>query len=116
MSTPKFDPTAPRLRLFPGARQWDTSNPWLYLGTISGVKRAKLRRGCLIAPLDADPMAFSWPVSGLEVTVIGDATKRAESERLTQALIRDGAKLVACVLSPGPEVIYRYSNDVVENA
>lgn len=111
MSTPVYNPTAPRLRPFPGARSWDTSNPWIYLGTIAGVQKARSRRGSIVAPLDADPMSFSWPARGLSITVIGDDAKSYESLRVVQALIRDGASLVACVLAPSGTTHFRYSNE-----
>jgi hypothetical protein len=111
MASPAYNPTAPRLRPFPGARAWDTSNPWLFLGTIAGAKRARARRGSLVCPLDADPMSFSWPAAGLSIMVVGDDQKIQESMRLTRALLRDGARLVACVLAPSGRSYLRYSND-----
>lgn len=111
MTAPVYNPTAPRLRPFPGARAWDRSNPWVYLGTLAGTKLARARRGALVAPLDADPMSFTWPAHGLEITLIGDDTKRELSLRVARALLRDGAKLVACVLPASCETLFRYSHD-----
>ncbi len=97
-----YNATGARLRPFPGARGWDTTNPWIYMGSIAGVKRARQRRGCLICPNDIDPLAFEWPVSGIYgVLVLTDADKRDRAARLLQALIRDGAEMVACVSEDG---------------
>jgi len=110
----KYDPTAPRLRAFPGARAWDTTNPWIYMGSLVGLRKAQKRRGALVCPLDSDPLSWSWPAQGLAVMVIGDEDKPEPAERLTRALLRDGARLVACVLAPKGETYYRYSNEGVE--
>lgn len=101
-----YNPTAPRLRPFPGARAWDTSNPWIYVGTMAGAKKARLRRGALVSPLDADPLSFTWPAGGLSITVIGDDAREKETMRLVQALIRDGAKLVVKILAPSGATSY----------
>lgn len=100
MTSPHYDPTAPRLRPFPGARAWDTTNPWVYLGTMQGVKKARAKRGSLVAPIDADPLAFTWPSRGLQITVIGDDAKDQEGMRVVRALMRDGAALVVYIRSP----------------
>lgn len=101
MNAPVYNPTAPRLRPFPGARAWNTTNPWVYVGTIAGVQKARSKPGSLVCPLDADPLSFTWPARGLQVTVVGEEAKWSETIRLAQALIRDGAQLVACVSREG---------------
>ena len=97
----RYDPTAPRLRPFPGGRSLDHANPYIYLGSIKGVRKARARRGSLVCPLDMDPLAFQWPVVGLQVLVVTDADKTPMAVRLAQALIRDGARLVVCVADDG---------------
>lgn len=92
----KFDPTAPLLRQFPGTLGMDRSNTWIYIGSIQGVRKARLRKGSLICPLDIDPLAYQWPVKGLGITVITDDDKHDKAVRLAQALIRDGASMVHC--------------------
>jgi hypothetical protein len=113
-TAPTYNPTAPRLRPFPGARSWDRSNPWVFLGTLSNRERIQSRKGALVAPLDADPMSFAWPAEGLEIFLIGDPKKAAETERVAAALLRDGAKLVAYCLQADGIIFYRYSNTNVE--
>jgi hypothetical protein len=113
-TAPTFNPTAPRLRPFPGARSWDVSNPWVFLGTLANKDRIRSRKGALVAPLDADPMSFSWPAAGLSIFLVGDEKKRDETERVAQALLRDGARLVAYVLAADGIVFYRYSSSNVE--
>jgi hypothetical protein len=89
------------MRAFPGARSWNRANPWIYMGSINGVKKAALKHGSIICPLDADPLSFTWPAAGLSITVVADEKHQKEAVRLAQALIRDGAALVACVSREG---------------
>lgn len=107
MNQPVYDPGRPRLRAFPGGRSLDRSNPIIYLGTIAGVKKARKRKGSLICPLDADPLAFEWPVAGLSVCVIADDGKEAEAKRLALALMRDKAELTVVVFGPSGNSLYR---------
>lgn len=109
---PKYDPTAARLRPFPGGRSLDRSNPWIYVASVQGTRKAKARRGALICPTDVDPMAFRWPVDGLGVMVVTDDDKTDQARRLARALIRDGANLVACV-APNWNSYYR-QHEVIE--
>ena len=111
---PKFDPTAARLRPFPGGRGLDRSNPFIYIGGVRGVKLARARRGSLICPLDIDPMAFTWPAEGLAVVLVTDDDKIEKAARLTRALLRDGARLVVCIAAQSGETQFRYSNEGVD--
>lgn len=109
--TTTFDPTAPQLRPFPGARSWLVSNPWIYIGSIAGVKKAKRKAGCLICPLDADPLVWRWPAEGLEITVITDDDKVKPAMRLVQALIRDKAQRVVCIAAPSGHATYHAQHE-----
>lgn len=109
-----FNPTAPRLRDFPGGRALDRSNPVIYMGSIAGVKKCRARRGAIVCPLDIDPLAFRWPVEGLSVAVIGDDGREDAAERLNLALIRDRAKLVVLVFAPSGNTLYRTTENDTE--
>jgi hypothetical protein len=71
------------------------------MGSLAGVRKAAMRSGSIICPLDADPLSFTWPANGLSVTVVTDEKWWKEGVRLAQALIRDGAALVACCSREG---------------
>lgn len=62
-------------------------------GTIRLIRRW-LKSGALIAPLDLDPGALTWPVAGKSVVVITTGAPEEFSLRLVQALIADKAELV----------------------
>lgn len=115
MNAPVYNPTAPRLRPFPGARGWNTRNPWIYVGTIAGSQKARVKPGSLIAPLDADPLSFTWPARDLQVTLIGEDAKDKEGMRVVQALIRDGAALVVYIRAPSGHASY-HKQQPTENA
>lgn len=108
---PRFNATAPQqLRAFPGARGWDLSNAWCFIGSIAMVRRSRERKGSLICPLDIDPMAFAWPVDGIHgVLVRCDEERREKALRLVQAFLRDGAQMV-CVLSSDAHTTYHYAD------
>lgn len=89
-------------RPIPGGGGLDRENPFIYVGDLPGVRKARARAGSLIAPIDADPELFRWPVEGLSVTVVGEPEMRVFCARLASVLIRDGAELVACVSEDGP--------------
>ncbi len=54
----------------------------------------------LALPLDSDPADFRWPVKGRNVATVGVAP-RPVLLRLAQALLRDGAEVVAGLLESG---------------
>lgn len=84
-------------RPVPGAASFDQSNPFIYLGTIAGVKKARARTGALVAPLDADPELFAWPVQGLWVLLVSEPDCKELAARLAGILLREGAERVIVV-------------------
>ncbi len=54
----------------------------------------------LALPFDSDPADFRWPVKGRNVATVGIAP-RPVLLRLAQALLRDGAEVVAGLLESG---------------
>ena len=89
-------------RPIPGSATADRENLFVYVGDLHGVRKHRARQGSLLAPLDADPELFRWPVEGLSVTVVAPPDLRVLAARLASVLIRDGAPLVACVSEEGP--------------
>jgi hypothetical protein len=100
--TTKPPPLRFNRRPVPGATAFDKTNPFIYLGSAAGVKKARARPGSLIAPIDIDPELLKWPVQGLSVLLVADEEQRISAARLAGILIRDGATLVACVSDAGP--------------
>ncbi len=100
---PRYNATGSTLlRPFPGGRGMDRSNPWIFMGSIGGMKKARARRGAIVCPLDVDPFAFEWPVRGLYgVLVRADEQRREKAIRLVQALLRDGAEMICVLLDEG---------------
>lgn len=89
---------APRYRRpAPGSQGFDRTNPWIFVGTRGGQQRHRARPGSLLAPLDADPATFRWPVEDAFVTVIADGTTKQACMPLITALLRDGACLVLAI-------------------
>lgn len=82
-------------RPVPGSVKFDRSNPFVFVGDMLGTKLHRRRPGSLLAPLDADPELWRWPVDGLEVTLVSDVTSRSFANRVVTMLMRDGARLVA---------------------
>jgi hypothetical protein len=107
---PRYDATAAqRLRPFPGARGWDRTNAWIFMGSIGGARKSRERKGSIICPLDIDPFAFRWPVSGLYgVLVRTDDERKEKAIRLVQAFLRDGAEMV-CVLTDDAKTSFHYA-------
>jgi hypothetical protein len=98
-------------RPVPGYLAFNRENPWIFLGTRFGVKAAKSKPGCLVAPLDLDPGSVEWPVRDLDVVlVISQDDKVQESALLARALINDGAKVVVCVGERG--ILSRHQKEV----
>lgn len=82
-------------RPVPGSQGWDRGSGWIVLGTRRGVKWAKSKPGCLIAPLDLDPASVTWPMNGAgAVIVIAQNDRAQEAARLAGCLLRDGAGVV----------------------
>lgn len=96
-------------RAVPGSAAFDASNPFIYLGTRAGTKKALARAGALIAPIDADPETLRWPVAGLYVLLVTDADdeRKRQASTLAGVLIRDGANLVSVVCPDGPVSFHR---------
>ena len=94
-------------RQIPGSGAFDRSNPFIYVGDITGARKARSRPGSLLAPIDADPELFKWPVEGLSVLVVATEQMRTFAARLAGVLIKDGAELVACVSEDGPLSFHR---------
>jgi hypothetical protein len=107
----RFNATgAQHLRPFPGARSWDRSNAWIFMGSIGGARRSRERKGSIICPLDVDPFAFKWPVEGLYgVLVRTDEERKPKALRLVQAFLRDGAEMV-CVLTDDAQASFHYAD------
>lgn len=89
-------------RPIPGTAVADRDNLFIYVGDLDGVRKHKSRPGSLLAPIDADPELFRWPVDGASVTVVASQQMRVFAARLASVLIRDGAQLVACLSESGP--------------
>jgi hypothetical protein len=101
-------------RPIPGAGAFDHGNPHIYLGTAAGVKKHRKRPGSLLAPIDADPELFKWPVSGESVTLVIDDDQRERGRRLASVLVRDGAELVCCVSEAGLVSIHKKASGLQE--
>jgi hypothetical protein len=99
---PRFD-----RRPIPGTALFDRSNPFIYVGNANGMRKHRARPGSLVAPIDADPELFKWPVQGLSVLVVADEELKVFAARLAGVLVRDGADLVACVSETGPLSYHR---------
>jgi hypothetical protein len=96
-------------RPLPGASQFDRANPWCFVGTRAGIMRSRNRRGALVAPVDADPQTFEWPVKGLSVFVVNDAGPEQAGNKIGEAMIRDGAELVVVSTMKGDQLVaHRY--------
>lgn len=89
-------------RPIPGTAVFDRENPYIYVGDVGGMRKHRARPGSLVAPIDADPELFRWPVDGSHVTVVASEDMAVFAARLASVLIRDGAQLVACVSEAGP--------------
>lgn len=84
-------------RAVPGSSSFDASNPVIYLGTVSGARKARARDGSLVAPLDIDFELLEWPVRGLDVLLVSEPDHTVDSSRLAGVLVRDGARSVIVV-------------------
>lgn len=94
-------------RPVPGAASFDRENGFVYVGSKDGVRKARARRGALLAPIDVDPELLRWPVSGVPVLVVTDDDLATFAARLAGVLVRDGATMVAVVSESGPLSFHR---------
>lgn len=105
-------------RAMPGSASFNRRNPWIFVGTLNGVRRARGKPGSLVAPLDLDPASVIWPVTDLEVVVvITTDAQRQFAARLGGCLVRDGARVALVLGSDSGRLLSRHVNiEEVENA
>lgn len=96
----------------PGYRQFDRTDPRIWVGTREGVRRHrnwKRGRAGLIAPLDLDPASVRWPVHDLEVVVVYVNDDQAQfAARLAGCLVRDGAGVVLVLGTDSGRILSRH--------
>jgi hypothetical protein len=96
---------APRYRRpAPGSQGFNRADPWIFIGTRAGLDRSRAKRGSLVAPLDADPATFRWPVEDLAVMLIADGASKDQAMPLIAALLRDGASLIVAIGPSGDKL------------
>lgn len=96
---------ARHLRPLPGSQRFDTSNPLVLVGTRFGIVRSRARPGALVAPVDADPRTFKWPVQDLHVMVINDGGPEQVGFDVGAAILEQGAKLVVIANRIGDNLV-----------
>ena len=98
----------------PDADAFDRANPWIFVGTLDGLRRARARRGSLVAPLDLDPASVVWPVNGLSAVLVLTTDAKADfSARLAGCLVRDGAEVVLVIGTDRGRELGRYQREVI---
>lgn len=97
----------------PGSAGFNRRNPWVFVGTLNGVRRSRNKKGSLVAPLDLDPASVVWPVKDLEAVLVLTTDAQAQfAARLAGCLTRDGAAVVLVLGTDSGRMLSRHQREV----